>query len=157
MTPGKPPGDDFYIPPVTAGTPPPEAGDNTLWIIIGVLFIGVTFIVPLLVIAGFTSGTLGNVKHAWVVEVTADQPDPERILVTYHGGQDASSLTGITASITDSRGQVQIKSLGSAAGTTPPDPGQVISFNGDFSAKDLVIVTGDFTDGQNLLLLDTSL
>jgi hypothetical protein len=52
---------------------------------------------------------------------------------------------------------VQIKSLGSAAGTTPPYPGQVISFDGDFSAKDLVIVTGDFTDGQNLLLLDTSL
>jgi archaeal type IV pilus assembly protein PilA len=157
MTPGKPSRDNFTIPPLPAGTPPPKAGDNTLWIILGVLFIGVTFIVPLLIIAGFASGTLGNVRHAWVVQVTADQPDAKTILVTYQGGQDAGSLGGITASITDSRGQVQIKSLGSAGGTTPPDPGQVISFDGDFSGKDLVIVTGDFTDGQNLLLLDTSL
>ena len=64
MTPGHPLNDDCYIPPIPARLPPSKDPNNTFWIIIAILFIGVMFIVPLLIIAGFEFGVLGKVEHA---------------------------------------------------------------------------------------------
>jgi hypothetical protein len=88
------------------------------------------------------------------VSATANQPDPHTIIVTYQGGQDAGSLVGMTATVTDSKGQAQTKSIGSENGTIPLNAGEELSFDGAYAGKDHVVVTGHFSNGQDLVILD---
>jgi archaeal type IV pilus assembly protein PilA len=160
LTPGQPPGDDCYIPPVTPVTPAPKRGgaDNSTWVIIAILLFAVLFVMTIVVpaiLAAFIFGMAGNIEHTKVVAATVQQNNANTILVTYQGGQDAGQLVGMTVTVTDSNGQVQTKSLGSATGTIPLGVGDKVSFDGAFTGKDHAVATGHFTDGSEQVILDT--
>ena len=154
MTSGQPLNDDCYIPPVPAGTPPPKDPNNTLWIVIAVLFFGAVFILPF-VIAAFVFSMAGTIEHTKVVAATAQQNSAGTIIVTYQGGQDAGSLAVITVTITDSTGQVQTKPLIPDSGTGVVNVGSALEFEGAFTRKDHVVATGYFDDGTEQVILDT--
>ena len=151
---GQPNKDDFYIPPATAGTPPPKSdGNDMIWIIIGIVGIFVLFVLPF-IIAGFVFGMAGNVAHTKVVAATVQQTDAGTMIVTYQGGRDAGSVTGITTTVTDSSGESQTKVMGSKGGTTPLEIGNNVTFKGEFVGKDFIVSTAWFTDGTEQVILD---
>ena len=155
MTAGQPQKDDFYIPPATAGTPPPARDPNDKWwIILAVVFFAAIFILPA-VIAAFVFGMAGNIAKTKVVAATVQQPDAGTIIVTYQGGQDAGSLVEMTASVTTPGGEMQKQALGSKSGTGPVEIGKTLTFEGDFAGRDMVIATGYFSDGTEQVIVDT--
>ena len=154
VTSGLPLKDDCHIPSSPAGTSPPSGWNDTTWLVIVILVIGATCILPLLVIAGFGAGVPGTVGPSRIVAVSAHEPDPRTIIVTYDGGPDAGVLAGLTITVTDSTGEMQTKILGSETGTIPLRAGEELTFTGAFADKDNVVATAHFSDGKKMLVLD---
>lgn len=89
------------------------------------------------------------------VSATAKRPDDGTVVVTYHGGRDSDQLMELEVVVTDDRGTVRVRSMGSRLGTTPPQNGGSTTFTGPFTQKTHVVATGYFTDGSRAVVLDT--
>jgi len=88
--------------------------------------------------------------------VTVTQPDSTHILITYPGSPQTDKLVEMEISVTDSKGQATIKSMGSKQATTPIQYGSTYTFKGSFDGKDHVLITGYFSDGSQKTLIDTT-
>jgi len=107
--------------------------DEAVSPVIGVILMVAITVILAAVIAAFVFGMSGNISKTKIVAVTAQQPDANRITVTYQGGQDAGSFTSGFVEVT--------------AGNA--------SCAGGFDGKDHVVATGAFGDGSSQVLLDT--
>ncbi len=85
------------------------------------------------------------------------QPDTSHITILYPGSTDTGTLLELEATVTDSTGNAQTKSIGSRFTTTPLRFGATLTLTGTFSGKDRVFVTGYFMDGSHRLMLDTTI
>jgi hypothetical protein len=101
----------------------------------------------------------GNISKTKVVAATVQQPDATHIVVTYQGGQDATSFSGANVTVTAADGNTPVYSpalgglgqltsgVGSSCTVTPTAPGT-------FAGKDHVVVVGWFSDGSSQVILD---
>jgi FlaG/FlaF family flagellin (archaellin) len=103
------------------------------------------------VIAAFVFGMAGNITKTKVVAATAQQPDANSIIITYQGGQDASSMINMTVNINDAEAGV----LGGATGILPV--GSSKTYTGSFAGKDHVVCIGYFSDGTSQVIMDNTI
>jgi hypothetical protein len=89
--------------------------------------------------------------------VTATQTDNSHITIAYPGSTDMTMLLELEATVTDSTGKTQTKSIGDRQSTTPLKFGATLPLTGAFDGNDHVLVTGYFLDGSQKLVLDTTI
>jgi hypothetical protein len=89
------------------------------------------------------------------VEAAAVKPDPEKIVISFLGGPDADLLMELETTVTDSRGTVRTRSMGSRLGTTPVQSGGSDTIYGPFRERAHVVIIGYFSDGTHQDLLDS--
>ena len=141
--------------------------------VIGVILMVAITVILAAVIAAFVFGMAGNISKTKVVAATVQQPDANRILVTYQGGQDASTFTSANVTVTpDSSIATECtamtyapagldggtitgngllsKVVGSQVSATCTTPA-----SGGFAGKDHVVVVGTFEDGTSQVILDS--
>lgn len=87
--------------------------------------------------------------------VTVSQTDNSRLLITYTGSTETTTLLELEVTVTDAAGNAQTKSIGDRFSTTPLKFGATLPLTGTFSGKDHVIVTGYFMDSSKRVVLDT--
>lgn len=107
-----------------------------------------------IVAAGCTSPSQQQTTPA---AVTAVQTSSSRIHIAYPGSQSTTTLLELEATITDSAGKTQTKSIGDRFSTTPLRFGATLDLDGSFGGNDRLLVTGYFMDGSQQHLLETSL
>jgi len=112
------------------------------------------FILLMLVASGCTQPVSQQKTPA---AVTATQTDNSHITITYPGSTDMGNLLELEATVTDSTGKTQTRSVGDHLSTTPLKWGATIPLTGTFNGNDRVLVTGYFMDGSQKLVLDTTI
>jgi len=128
--------------------------------VIGVILMVAITVILAAVIAAFVFGIAGNISKTKVVAGTAQQPTAGQIIVTYQGGQDASTCTGVVWSVTVEGGATPQKwTMGdvSSGASLPLTVGTGHTFTGTFSGKDHVVATAHFSDGSDQVILDNTL
>jgi flagellin-like protein len=133
--------------------------------VIGVILMVAVTVILAAVIAAFVFGTTGNVQKAKVVAATANIEISGAIVIVYHGGQDAGSLTGIN--ITAPNGTMYYTSSTDGALTVSTDTSSAVAKPKIGAAMKLspgpgwpdsqrhVVVVGAFNDGTSQVILDT--
>jgi hypothetical protein len=99
-------------------------------------------------------GMIVAIQNTKVVSATAQQTDSTHIVVTYQGGQDANIVRQLTATVTDSAGNSQTKTIGQSVQTTPLQIGSSVTFTGAFSGKNHVVAVATFFDGTTQVIFD---
>jgi flagellin-like protein len=125
--------------------------------VIGVVLMVAITVILAAVIASFVFGMAANVPKTKVVAAIVQQPDATHIVLTYQGGQDAATCTGVVWTITDSAG-VEAQTL---MGSTDPlasqlEVGTGASMTGT-AGKDHVVATAWFSDGSQQVILDNTI
>lgn len=115
--------------------------------VIGVILMVAITVILAAVIAAFVFGMAGNIQKTKTVAATVQQPDAQSIIVTYQGGQDASSVVGLNISINGV--------------AMPPwsafQVGNSTRYPYGTAGKDSVIVTAAFSDGTQQVIMDTTI
>jgi len=124
--------------------------------VIGVILMVAITVILAAVIAAFVFGMAGNISKTKVVAATAQQPDATHIIVTYQGGQDAQTCTGVQWTITNSYGTQIATSMMGSTGGTPLTVGTSATLSGT-SGKDHVVATAFFSDGSQQVILDNTI
>jgi archaeal type IV pilus assembly protein PilA len=132
--------------------------------VIGVILMVAITVILAAVIAAFVFGMAGNISKTKVVAATVQKVDAGHITVTYQGGQDATSFSYGTVTVTDTAGNGPSSWInttnGGAAGTGNTLNGYVgssvtaISATNQYASKTHVTVTGVFSDGSQQVILD---
>ena len=131
--------------------------DEAVSPVIGVILMVAITVILAAVIAAFVFGMAGNISKTKVVAATAQQPDANHIVVTYQGGQDASTLTGIQWTITDASGATETQVwMGTNSGVTALAVGTGRTLPGT-AGKDHVVAAAHFSDGSDQVILDNTL
>jgi hypothetical protein len=120
------------------------------------VFCLLTLLVLMLGASGCTQSASQQKQQA-PLPVTATQTDSTHIMITYPGSPDTINLLELEASITDSAGKTQTKSVGDRHSTTPLKFGATLPLTGTFNGSDHLLVTGYFMDSSQKLILDTTL
>ncbi len=89
--------------------------------------------------------------------VIVTQPDNSHITIAYPGSTETSTLLELEATVTDSTGKTQTRSIGDRHSTTPLRFGATLPLTGTFNGNDHVLLTGYFLDGSHKLVLDTTI
>jgi archaeal type IV pilus assembly protein PilA len=132
--------------------------DEAVSPVIGVILMVAITVILAAVIAAFVFGMSGNISKTKIVAVTAQQPDANRITVTYQGGQDAGSFTSGFVEVTAGNASCGTIGYTNAQNLTPQVGSSVTATcpnAGGFDGKDHVVATGAFGDGSSQVLLDT--
>jgi flagellin-like protein len=117
--------------------------DEAVSPVIGVILMVAITVILAAVIAAFVFGMAGNISKTKVVAATAQQQGTT-IFVTYQGGQDHSTLAGLTYKI------------GTGAATAFPSTAVGTTVTGVGTAgQDHVVITASFTDGSSQVVLDS--
>jgi archaeal type IV pilus assembly protein PilA len=137
--------------------------DEAVSPVIGVILMVAITVILAAVIAAFVFGMSGNISKTKVVASTVSQPDADRIVVTYQGGQDDGTLSYVT--ITAPNGTLwnttntQGGLINAASPLAKPSVGAsstlIANPAGSFSGRDHVVVVGVFTDGASQVISDT--
>jgi len=131
--------------------------DEAVSPVIGVILMVAITVILAAVIAAFVFGMAGNISKTKVVAGTAQQPDATSIVVTYQGGQDAATCTGVKWIVTDSAGNVDSTMMGSTDVTAAKlQVGAGATLTGT-AGKDHVVGTAWFSDGTQQVILDNTI
>jgi flagellin-like protein len=123
--------------------------------VIGVILMVAITVILAAVIAAFVFGMAGNIQKSHVVAASV-QRTSSGVLVTYQGGQDAAIFSYATVTVTGATGYTNAtvtngmtgNILGNAVGS------QVTAIGSTAPAN--VVVVGQFTDGSQQVLLQTT-
>ena len=131
--------------------------DEAVSPVIGVILMVAITVILAAVIAAFVFGMAGNISKTKVVAATAQQTQSDRITLTYQGGQDAATCTGIywTSDASGGFGSTSVM-WGSTGGTASLTVGWTGTIMGS-SNKDHVVGTAFFSDGSQQVIYDSSL
>ncbi len=91
------------------------------------------------------------------IYVTVAQADSSHLTISYPGSTETGSLLELEATVTDSAGKTQTKSIGDRYSTTPLKWGATLPLTGSFGEKDHVVVIGYFMDNSRTVMLDTTI
>jgi len=131
--------------------------DEAVSPVIGVILMVAITVILAAVIAAFVFGMAGNISKTKVVAATAQQPDATHIVVTYQGGQDASTCVGIKWTITNPAGaSISSALMGNTGGSTALPVGKSLTLTGT-GGKDHVVGTAYFSDGSAQVILDNTI
>ena len=133
--------------------------DEAVSPVIGVILMVAITVILAAVIAAFVFGMAGNISKTKVVAATAQQPDANTIAVTYQGGQDAATCTGVHWTILTAAGVTEADTwMGSngASVTSPLTVGTALSLTGT-AGKDHVTAVAHFSDGSDQVILDNTI
>jgi flagellin-like protein len=119
--------------------------DEAVSPVIGVILMVAITVILAAVIAAFVFGMSGNISKTKVVAFSVQKVAGNDIVITYQGGQDAGAFLGANVSV-DEVPNTSV-SIGNNVGTSVKYPGT--------SAKNHVVVTGNFNDGAAQVLIDT--
>jgi flagellin-like protein len=125
--------------------------DEAVSPVIGVILMVAITVILAAVIAAFVFGMSGNIQKTKVVAATVSQQNATAISITYNGGQDSTSLTGINWTINNANAGV----MGSMTGTTALTVGTGMTSNLGTAAQDHVVGTAYFIDGTQQVIVDT--
>ena len=125
--------------------------------VIGVILMVAITVILAAVIAAFVFGMAGNISKTKVVAATAQQPTATTIVVTYQGGQDATTCTSIVWTVNEDDGtSLSTTMMGTGLPTTLV-VGTSRTFTGDFSERNHVVGVATFSDGSQQVILDNFL
>ena len=131
--------------------------------VIGVILMVAVTVILAAVIASFVLGMANGIQKTKIVDVTISRDGPSAITATNHGGQDASSLTGVYFMVNGANASVRAsgitKSGGVAGEILLPSSGQILPIGGsgtvNATPNSHLIGIGQFTDGTSQVLIDT--
>ena len=128
--------------------------------VIGVILMVAITVILAAVIAAFVFGMAGNISKTKVVAAVATKPTASSVVVTYQGGQDASSCVGIVwvASSVDKSTMSTSYVMGNTYATASAltvGTGYTLDVK-DFG-KTHVVGTAYFTDNTQQVILDNNL
>jgi len=136
--------------------------DDAVSPVIGVILMVAITVILAAVIAAYVFGMSGNIQKTKIVAATALMTTGGGIEITYQGGQDADSLSGINITAPNGSFWYTIDSDGTLAesGSTavPPRIGAVMKLYpaADWpSGQRHIVVVGIFNDGSSHVILDT--
>jgi len=138
--------------------------DEAVSPVIGVILMVAITVILAAVIAAYVFGMTGNVQKTKVVAATAVMTTGGGIDITYQGGQDADSLSGMNITAPNGSFWYTIDSAGTLAesGSTavPPRIGAVMKLipptPTDWpTGQKHIVVVGTFNDGSSHVILDT--
>jgi archaeal type IV pilus assembly protein PilA len=141
--------------------------DSAVSPIIGVILMVAITVILAAVIATFVFGMATNIPTTRTLAITVDNPDSDHLVIVYKGGSDAASFSYGNVTITPSTGPAVTK----WANTSPNGASAAQQYilgnkignsvigisatTGQFTGKDLVIVTAKFNDGSSQVVLNT--
>ena len=131
--------------------------DEAVSPVIGVILMVAITVILAAVIAAFVFGMAGNISKTKVVAATAQQPDATSIVVTYQGGQDAATCTGVMWTVTPSTGAATSTLMGSTSTTASQLAVGTGATMVGTAGKDHVVATAWFTDGSQQVILDNTI
>ena len=136
--------------------------DDAVSPIIGVILMVAITVILAAVIASYVFGMSGNVQKTKLVAATALMTTGGDIDITYQGGQDADSLTGLNITAPNGSFWYTIDSAGTLAESSStavaPRVGAVMKLSpaADWpSGQRHIVVVGTFNDGSSHVILDT--
>ena len=138
--------------------------DEAVSPVIGVILMVAITVILAAVIAAFVFGMSGNVQKTRVVAATALMTTGGGIDITYQGGQDADSLSGMNITAPNGSFWYSIDSAGTLAESSstavPPRIGAVMKLipptPTDWpTGQKHIVVVGTFNDGSSHVILDT--
>lgn len=121
--------------------------------VIGVILMVAITVILAAVIAAFVFGMADEISGTRIVAATAQQRDATRIVVSYHGGQDAGLLTSIRWDVTPAGGSLISTMMNPTSGPIL-EVGKTATITGSFAGKDHVVATAHFSDGFEQVILD---
>ncbi len=128
-----------------------------------ILLVSVTVILAA-IIAAFVFGLIGNIHGGKIVASTIERTNSSYVSVTFVGGQNANSVTGINWTVGGNPATIYINSTSNTNGIqNQPSSGGILAVgsNALISApnpgKDRVIGVVVFTDGSKQIILDKTL
>jgi flagellin-like protein len=133
--------------------------------VIGVILMVAITVILAAVIAAFVFGMAGNIQKTKVVAATEQRVNSSYVTVTYQGGQDAGTLSGIGFTVDGTN--VTPTGTGNAIvvnnQVTPPNGqtvlpvGQTATIPANNPGKNVVVGVAYFTDGSQQVLVDTTI
>jgi len=138
--------------------------------VIGVILMVAITVILAAVIAAFVFGMAGNIQSTKNVAATATQQGNDTIVITYHGGADAASVSWLNVTAPNGTGYWTCKEstssnkivLKNSDTAVAPYVGASLVLNwtgnpdyGDLSGRDHVVVAAHFEDGADQVILDT--
>ncbi len=138
--------------------------DEAVSPVIGVILMVAITVILAAVIAAFVFGMSGNITKTKTVAVTTQKVDSSTITVMNNGGQDGSSLTNLTVTtspspITGCPAPATYNANVCYITGSPVPVGATMRVTGgtdSYIGKTQVIAVGEFNDGSQQVLLDTS-
>jgi len=133
-----------------------NSGDSSVSPVIAtILMVSITVILAA-IIATVIMGMSSNIPHTKAVTGTVSQKYANLIVITYHGGQDQKTCSGIRWDITASDGSEQMTIMGSTSlsSGTQLNVGTEKTITGNFEGRDHIIATAFFMDGTQQVILD---
>jgi len=130
-----------------------------------VLAVALTVILAALV-AAYMFGMMPNIPVSRTLAYSAEQPDGNTIVITYHGGPDANSLSYANVVVTPNGGGSITQKNSTISFVDPVNPTdieierkigstmKITTASGGFVNKDHVVVIGHFENGQEQVVLD---
>jgi flagellin-like protein len=138
--------------------------DEAVSPVIGVILMVAITVILAAVIAAYVFGMSGNVQKTRVVAATAQMTIGGGIDITYQGGQDADSLSGINITAPNGSFWYTIDSAGTLAESSStavaPRVGAIIKLTPPSptdwpTGQKHIVVVGTFSDGSSHVILDT--
>ena len=136
--------------------------------VIGVILMVAITVILAAVIAAFVFGMAGNITKTKVVAATMSRPNATMVIITYSGGQDAATLTGLNVTVNGANGAIQ--GTNPPAGTAFANDGtnnfgisnaKMIPVGATFyvaaTTNSNIVVTGVFADGSTQVILQNTL
>ena len=125
--------------------------------VIGVFLMVAITVILAAVIAAFVFGMTGDISKTKTLAAIVQQPDATHIVVTYQGGQDAPTCTGVIWTVTDPAGNIESTLMGSTATSASQlTVGTGATMTGT-AGKDHVVATAFFSDGSQQVILDNTI
>jgi flagellin-like protein len=125
--------------------------DEAVSPVIGVILMVAITVILAAVIAAFVFGMSGNITKTKVVAATVTQSNATAITMTYSGGQDSPTLTGINWTVNGAAGPV----MHSGGANTALLVGTSATSGSGTSGQDHVVGTAYFMDGTQQVIIDT--
>lgn len=123
----------------------------------GTITICLLALLTLMLVASGCMQTASQQQQKAPAAVSVTQTDNSHIMIDYSGSTETSTLLELEATVTDSAGKTQTRSIGDRHSTTPLKFGATLPLTGTFNGNDHVLLTGYFLDGSHKLVLDTTI
>ena len=145
-----------------------KKNDEAVSPVIGVILMVAITVILAAVIAAFVFGMAGNISKTKVVAATMSRPNATMVVVTYSGGQDASTLIGLNYTVNGGLGVIGNPSISGATilggkngiVITPPATSLPVGasvYLTNAATTSSIVVTGFFADGSSQVILQNSI